>query len=54
MKKKQRKITRFVCPKCNKENYFSSKKKADQTALQRKKYCPQCQERSLHLEKWKK
>jgi large subunit ribosomal protein L33 len=50
MAKVKRNIIAFKCTVCGMKNYTTFKSKSVQDKIEKKKYCPNCQEHTLHKE----
>ncbi len=50
MAKVKREIIAFKCEQCGMKNYTTFKSKSLKEKIEKKKYCPVCQEHTLHKE----
>ena len=50
MAKTKRNIIAFKCSDCNMKNYTTFKSNTVKDKIEKKKYCPKCQEHKLHKE----
>ncbi|MFA5634099.1 MAG: 50S ribosomal protein L33 [Candidatus Dojkabacteria bacterium] len=50
MAKAKRNIIAFKCSDCDSINYTTFKSNTIKDKIEKKKYCPRCQEHKLHLE----